>query len=201
MADFPDEHCFLSRSSGEIGCFPDDMQNNRDFGAALRYPPMPTRYHGSLSGISALRSDIQQCRRAITALSGICAVAALLCTSLPACGGALQTKAKNGVRASSTPFFAFVCGERGIRTPGPVKINGFQDRRIRPLCHLSNIVPLLRDCKGTNKFHTCKLFFTFFFLGEEFILEKQEIDCSAGHTTVSKVEYCTEECARIIHPR
>ena len=29
------------------------------------------------------------------------------------------------------------CGKRGIRTPGPVKINGFQDRRIRPLCHLS----------------------------------------------------------------
>ena len=28
-------------------------------------------------------------------------------------------------------------GERGIRTPGSVKINGFQDRRIRPLCHLS----------------------------------------------------------------
>ena len=30
------------------------------------------------------------------------------------------------------------CGERGIRTPEPVKVNGFQDRRIRPLCHLSN---------------------------------------------------------------
>ena len=29
------------------------------------------------------------------------------------------------------------CGERGIRTPGPVTVNGFQDRRIRPLCHLS----------------------------------------------------------------
>ncbi len=28
-------------------------------------------------------------------------------------------------------------GEGGIRTPGPVRINGFQDRRIRPLCHLS----------------------------------------------------------------
>ena len=151
------------------------------------------------TGISALRSDIHQCRRAITALSpGFRRCAP---TSLPACGGALQTKTKNGVRASSTPFFAFVCGERGIRTPGPVKINGFQDRRIRPLCHLSNIVPLLRDCKGTNKFHTCKLFFTFFFLGEEFILEKQQIDCSAGHTAVSEVEYCTEECARIIHPR
>ena len=30
-----------------------------------------------------------------------------------------------------------VCGERGIRTPGPLTVNGFQDRRVRPLCHLS----------------------------------------------------------------
>jgi hypothetical protein len=30
-----------------------------------------------------------------------------------------------------------VGGERGIRTPGPLTVNGFQDRRIRPLCHLS----------------------------------------------------------------
>ena len=29
------------------------------------------------------------------------------------------------------------CGERGIRTPGPVTVSGFQDRRNRPLCHLS----------------------------------------------------------------
>ena len=29
------------------------------------------------------------------------------------------------------------CGERGIRTPGTFQYNGFQDRRIRPLCHLS----------------------------------------------------------------
>ena len=28
-------------------------------------------------------------------------------------------------------------GERGIRTPGGVTLNGFQDHRIRPLCHLS----------------------------------------------------------------
>ncbi len=28
-------------------------------------------------------------------------------------------------------------GKRGIRTPGPVKVNGFQDRRVRPLRHLS----------------------------------------------------------------
>ncbi|WP_297096740.1 hypothetical protein, partial [uncultured Draconibacterium sp.] len=26
------------------------------------------------------------------------------------------------------------CGERGIRTPGTSRYNGFQDRRIRPLC-------------------------------------------------------------------
>lgn len=28
-------------------------------------------------------------------------------------------------------------GEWGIRTPEPVTVNGFQDRRIRPLCQLS----------------------------------------------------------------
>lgn len=28
-------------------------------------------------------------------------------------------------------------GERGIRTPGTSQFNGFQDRRNRPLCHLS----------------------------------------------------------------
>ena len=28
-------------------------------------------------------------------------------------------------------------GEAGIRTQGPLRGNGFQDRRIRPLCHLS----------------------------------------------------------------
>ena len=29
-------------------------------------------------------------------------------------------------------------GERGIRTPGTFRYNGFQDHRIRPLCHLSS---------------------------------------------------------------
>jgi hypothetical protein len=32
---------------------------------------------------------------------------------------------------------ALFCGEGGIRTPGGVTLNGFQDRRIRPLCHFS----------------------------------------------------------------
>ena len=33
--------------------------------------------------------------------------------------------------------FGLVGGERGIRTPGPVTVNSFQDYRNRPLCHLS----------------------------------------------------------------
>ena len=28
-------------------------------------------------------------------------------------------------------------GEGGIRTPGPSRVNGFQDRRLKPLGHLS----------------------------------------------------------------
>ena len=33
--------------------------------------------------------------------------------------------------------FVFFGGERGIRTPGPITVNGFQDRRVKPLCHFS----------------------------------------------------------------
>ena len=40
-------------------------------------------------------------------------------------------------RALSDSFFILCCGERGIRTPGTSQFNGFQDRRNRPLCHLS----------------------------------------------------------------
>ena len=36
-----------------------------------------------------------------------------------------------------TLIFKVYCGERGIRTPGGLTLNGFQDRRNRPLCHLS----------------------------------------------------------------
>jgi hypothetical protein len=49
------------------------------------------------------------------------------------------------------PGFQLVGGERGIRTPGPLTVNGFQDRRIRPLCHLSaaNVVRETQLCKKT----------------------------------------------------
>ena len=37
-----------------------------------------------------------------------------------------------------THSFTTYSGERGIRTPGTSQYAGFQDRCIRPLCHLSN---------------------------------------------------------------
>src|SRR3546814_7627275 len=43
-------------------------------------------------------------------------------------------------------FETFFSGEGGIRTPGGLTLNGFQDRRIRPLCHLSWLLALKRVC-------------------------------------------------------
>jgi hypothetical protein len=43
-----------------------------------------------------------------------------------------------------------ICGERGIRTPGPLTVNGFQDRRIRPLCHLSGAKIGVEDITAKN---------------------------------------------------
>ena len=41
-------------------------------------------------------------------------------------------------RAAATPPRGnHLSGGRGIRTPGGLPLNGFQDRRIRPLCHPS----------------------------------------------------------------
>ena len=41
-------------------------------------------------------------------------------------------KSRHRMAPASSP-----CGKRGIRTPGASQLNGFQDRRNRPLCHLS----------------------------------------------------------------
>ena len=48
-------------------------------------------------------------------------------------------------------------GETGIRTPGTSRYNGFQDRRNRPLCHLSlncrvSASGFQKRCKGTDYF-------------------------------------------------
>ncbi len=45
----------------------------------------------------------------------------------------------------------FGSGKRGIRTPGTLQFNGFQDRRNRPLCHLSG-------SKSNMYFRFCQMF-------------------------------------------
>ena len=45
-----------------------------------------------------------------------------------------STKKKSPVNLA---IYRTLCGERGIRTPGTSQYAGFQDRCIRPLCHLS----------------------------------------------------------------
>lgn len=52
-------------------------------------------------------------------------------------------------------IFKAYCGERGIRTPGTSQFNGFQDRRDRPLCHLSNLLRIC-GCKDSTIFHKAK---------------------------------------------
>ncbi len=74
-------------------------------------------------------------------------------------------RCNKGCKSHNLLICTLVCGEGGIRTPGPVKINGFQDRRNRPLCHLSFIKggliksPFgLRFCKGRNYFAFLQIF-------------------------------------------
>lgn len=47
-----------------------------------------------------------------------------------------KTQRKTLANHSFTRVYNF-SGEGGIRTPGTSQYNGFQDRRNRPLCHLS----------------------------------------------------------------
>ena len=45
---------------------------------------------------------------------------------------------KKGCKSNNSLIYILLrCGETGIRTPGASQHNGFQDRRNRPLCHLS----------------------------------------------------------------
>ncbi len=47
--------------------------------------------------------------------------------------------------------FSLTGGEGGIRTPGTLRYNGFQDRRFRPLSHLSRI-PAVAQCAARQGF-------------------------------------------------
>ena len=54
-----------------------------------------------------------------------------------------DVKKKKPFKSYDLKGFSSICiatgGERGIRTPGPVTVNSFQDCRIRPLCHFSSV--------------------------------------------------------------
>ena len=59
---------------------------------------------------------------------------------------------KNKKRCLSTSScFVWSCGEGGIRTPGASQLNGFQDRRNRPLCHLSGHKSTIRNLNHQKK--------------------------------------------------
>ena len=73
-------------------------------------------------------------------------------------GFAQLLKRKNPVIIDLQDFFVVgdsMCGELGIRTPGPVTVNSFQDCRNRPLCQLSGD-------KSTNPSRIAKLDVNFF---------------------------------------
>ena len=55
----------------------------------------------------------------------------------PLCKQSLQRSLGDTKKPDDFHHPVFCCGEGGIRTPGSSQINGFQDRRNRPLCHLS----------------------------------------------------------------
>ena len=68
---------------------------------------------------------------------------------------------KKGCKSRKCLIYTFYCGETGIRTPGTSRSNGFQDRRNRPLCHLSktllgSCLVFQRRCKGRDYFLFCK---------------------------------------------
>ena len=64
---------------------------------------------------------------------------------------------KKGCKSRKCLIYTLYCGERGIRTPGTSQYNGFQDRRNRPLCHLSKC-----GCKDKGKFKFTKERICFF---------------------------------------
>ena len=77
--------------------------------------------------------------------------------------------------------FSTVCistgGERGIRTPGPVTVNSFQDCRIRPLCHFSN--------KSCNRFRIASANIERFFISASVLRTKNNIFYALFYKTLN----------------
>ena len=79
---------------------------------------------------------------------------------------------KKGCKSRNYLIYTLYCGETGIRTPGTSRFNGFQDRRNRPLCHLSKmfcdrtfrLIALKRQSFFWNIQESYALFFLLFIL-------------------------------------
>ena len=81
------------------------------------------------------------------------------------CTSPLQEQTPDGLarkKPGALRWASLLCGEGGIRTPGTSPFNGFQDRRNRPLCHLSSpcktLVCFVWDCKGRYFFLFCNFY-------------------------------------------
>ena len=93
---------------------------------------------------------------------------------------------EKGCKSRNYLIYTLYCGETGIRTPGTSRYNGFQDRRNRPLCHLSktlreSCLVFQRRCKGTHYFEICKYlppFLIIFFHCRTFAGRKNETNQS-----------------------
>src|SRR5688572_15058660 len=62
----------------------------------------------------------------------------------------LPLKLKTSQILYNSGLYGNIGGERGIRTPGGFHLNGFQDRRIRPLCHLSGAKVMFESIQPKN---------------------------------------------------
>ena len=84
-------------------------------------------------------------------------------------------------------------GERGIRTPGALQLNGFQDRRDRPLCHLS-FLKFLQICHFISFYQVNSIylsaFFNLLFISGTLITEADKLIDSAD---VMPAEYASEK--------
>ena len=63
-------------------------------------------------------------------------------------------------------IYSVTSGERGIRTPGGVTLNSFQDCRIRPLCHFS-----MCECKYKWVLYSFQIVFDVYFFINYLYLE------------------------------
>ena len=99
--------------------------------------------------------------------------------------------------------FSILGGERGIRTPGTSQFNGFQDRRYRPLSHLSkrqyDTLSFSKRCKVTKFFLFCKPFRGFFIKNRLLCLTAFIHQCSPTNTRECQDQFVLHARWYVLH--